>query len=127
MRHGVLILLHHLVFEADGVAVPAVGQGSGVYGTLFDTLSLTQCPPPPATGLCIVFPTISFRAADSVGNQSAVGYEFAVDNIAPVADLDVLREAGGVSPLAGWVSGGGSRLRAPGSWASRSSAIAGLE
>jgi hypothetical protein len=63
-------------------------QGSGVYSILFDTLNLTQCKPPPATSLCIVFPTISFRASDSVGNETSVGYGFAVDNIPPLADLD---------------------------------------
>jgi hypothetical protein len=63
-------------------------QGSGVYSTLFDSLNLTQCKPPPSTDLCIVYPTISFRATDSVGNQSSLGYDFAVDNIPPLSDLD---------------------------------------
>jgi Bacterial Ig domain len=63
-------------------------QGSGVYGILFDTLNLTQCAPPPATSLCIVFPTISFRASDSVGNESSLGYDFSVDNVPPLSDLD---------------------------------------
>ena len=35
-----------------------------------------------------MFPTVSFRAVDQVGNESVVGYGFSVDNIAPVADLD---------------------------------------
>ncbi|HVZ87983.1 MAG TPA: Ig-like domain-containing protein [Polyangia bacterium] len=63
-------------------------QGSGVYSALFDTRNLTGCPPPPATGLCIVYPTVSFRATDSVGNQVSLGYDFSVDNVAPLADLD---------------------------------------
>jgi hypothetical protein len=72
-------------------------QGSGIYGTLFDTGNLTRCPepsPPPPTpptdpaNQCVVFPTISFRAVDLVGNQAVVTYGFAIDNIAPVADLD---------------------------------------
>jgi hypothetical protein len=63
-------------------------EGSGVYGALFDTLNLTQCPVPPKTGPCIVFPTVSFRASDSVGNESSLGYEFSVDNIPPLSDLD---------------------------------------
>ena len=63
-------------------------EGSGVYGALFDTLNLTQCPAPPKTGPCISFPTISFRASDSVGNESSLGYNFFVDNIPPLADLD---------------------------------------
>ena len=61
---------------------------TGAYSTLFDTANLTRCLPPPATSLCIVYPTISFRAVDMVGNQTTVGYDFAVDNIAPIADLD---------------------------------------
>jgi hypothetical protein len=64
-------------------------DGLGVYSVLFDTHKLTQCPDPPSVSqLCIVFPTISFRASDELGNESAVGYDFSVDNIAPVADLD---------------------------------------
>ena len=62
--------------------------GSGIYGIPFDTLNLTQCAPPPATSLCIVFPTISFRASDSVGNETSLGYSFSVDNVPPLADLD---------------------------------------
>ena len=63
-------------------------QGSGVYSILFDALSLTRCGPPPSTLPCIVFPTISFRASDSVGNETSVGYDFSVDNMPPLADLD---------------------------------------
>jgi hypothetical protein len=63
-------------------------QGGGVYSTLFDTRNLTQCYPPPSTALCIVYPTISFRASDSVGNQTSLGYDLSVDNIPPIADLD---------------------------------------
>ena len=63
-------------------------QGSGVYSILFDAGNLTGCQPPPANSLCIVYPTISFRAVDLVGNQTVLGYDVSVDNIAPVADLD---------------------------------------
>jgi hypothetical protein len=63
-------------------------QGSGVYSILFDALSLTRCGPPPSTAPCIVYPTVSFRASDSVGNQTSVGYDFSVDNMPPLADLD---------------------------------------
>jgi hypothetical protein len=62
-------------------------QGSGVYSTLFDTRNLTQCKPPPSNDLCIVYPTVSFRASDAAGNQTSLGYEFAVDNIPPLSDL----------------------------------------
>ena len=68
--------------------LPLQPLGGNLYGVQFDTLSLTQCPQPPATGLCIVFPTISFRASDSLGNQSSLGYDFFVDNVAPLSDLD---------------------------------------
>jgi hypothetical protein len=65
-----------------------IPQGSGVYSVLFDTLNLTRCGPPPSTLPCIVFPTISFRASDSVGNETSLGYDFSVDNMPPLADLD---------------------------------------
>ncbi len=64
-------------------------DGSGIYSTLFDTDNLTRCPEPPSSdNSCVVFPTISFRAVDLVGNQTVLTYGFAIDNIAPVADLD---------------------------------------
>jgi len=64
-------------------------DGLGVYSVLFDTRKLTQCPDPPSSNdICIVFPTISFRASDELGNERVVSYDFAVDNVAPVADLD---------------------------------------
>jgi len=64
-------------------------DGLGAYSVLFDTRKLTGCPDPPsAADRCIVYPTISFRASDELGNESAIGYDFSVDNIAPVADLD---------------------------------------
>jgi hypothetical protein len=68
--------------------LPLAPLASGVYGALFDTANLTRCAEPPATSLCLVYPTISFRASDMLGNQTVVGYDFSVDNIAPVADLD---------------------------------------
>ena len=64
-------------------------DGLGVYSVLFDTRKLTNCPDPPSKNdLCIVYPTISFRASDELGNERTLAYNFAVDNIAPVADLD---------------------------------------
>ncbi len=68
--------------------LPLHPNGGGVYSALFDTANLTRCAEPPATSLCLVYPTISFRASDSLGNQTVLGYDFSVDNIAPVADLD---------------------------------------
>jgi hypothetical protein len=74
--------------ETPVFELPLTPEGSGIYGTLFDTANLTRCPEPPATDLCVVFPTISFRAVDLVGNQTVVSYGFGVDNVAPIADLD---------------------------------------
>ncbi len=67
--------------------LPLVLGPSGAYTTIFDTKNLTGCKPAPDTSLCIVFPTISFRAADQLGNDTTVTYEFSVDNIPPIADL----------------------------------------
>ena len=44
--------------------------------------------PGAASRTFVVFPNISFRAVDLVGNQSVLSYGFSIDNIAPVADLD---------------------------------------
>jgi hypothetical protein len=64
-------------------------DGLGVYSIFFDTRKLTGCDDPPkASDLCIVYPTISFRASDELNNERVVAYNFTVDNIAPVADLD---------------------------------------
>ncbi|HEX3697475.1 MAG TPA: hypothetical protein VH374_19030 [Polyangia bacterium] len=35
-----------------------------------------------------VYPTLSFRASDLLGNQSSIGYGVALDNTPPLADLD---------------------------------------
>jgi len=68
--------------------LPLTPTGRGIYSALFDTANLTRCAEPPATSLCLVYPTISFRASDTLGNQTVLGYDFAVDNVAPVADFD---------------------------------------
>jgi len=68
--------------------LPLKPRGAGTYGVLFDTAKLTSCKPWPSTDLCIVFPTVSFRASDLVGNETVIGYDFFVDNIPPLADLD---------------------------------------
>jgi hypothetical protein len=62
-------------------------DADGGYSVLFDTKNLTGCKQPPATSLCIVHPTLSFRAADLLGNETTISYEIAVDNVPPVADL----------------------------------------
>lgn len=68
--------------------LPLNPRGGGTYSVLFDSARLTGCEEPPAVSLCIVYPTVSFRVSDQVGNETVVAYEFAVDNIAPIADLD---------------------------------------
>jgi hypothetical protein len=53
--------------------------GGDSYANLFDTTKL------PAYQ---IFPTISFRARDILGNESTVSYELALDNTPPTIDLD---------------------------------------
>jgi hypothetical protein len=62
--------------------------GSGVFSALFDTRKLTACRPAPDTGLCLVWPNLSFRAADVLGNETVLAYDLAVDNQPPIIDLD---------------------------------------
>ncbi len=68
--------------------LPLKPRGGGSYGALFDTGQLTTCPTPPKPGPCIVYPTVSFRASDQLGNETTLGYGFALDNVPPVSDLD---------------------------------------
>ena len=69
--------------------LPLAEEGKGVYSVLFDTAKLTACGlGAPASGLCLVFPTLSFRAADLLGNETTVAYEIAIDNQPPLLDLD---------------------------------------
>ena len=77
------------VMEGSVIAVVAHGdvhfevkldKGKGdLYQRLFDT---TQLP------VYSIFPSISFRAQDVLGNQSSVGYLVSLDNTPPVMDLD---------------------------------------
>jgi hypothetical protein len=67
--------------------LPLALDSMGAYSTLFDTRLLTSCKLLPSTTLCIVRPTISFRAADALGNETTLSYEIAVDNLPPIADL----------------------------------------
>jgi hypothetical protein len=59
------------------LALPAAG--GNVYSNFFDTTKL------PTYAL---FPSISFRAQDVLGNESAVSYELSLDNTPPTIDLD---------------------------------------
>jgi hypothetical protein len=51
----------------------------GTYRNVFDTTQLPEY---------AIFPSISFRAQDVLGNQSAIGYLVSLDNTPPVLDLD---------------------------------------
>jgi hypothetical protein len=55
----------------------------GFLSELFDTSRLTSCRPPPDETLCIVYPTLSFRASDLAGNESVVSYEIGSTIIRP--------------------------------------------
>ena len=59
------------------LALPAAG--GDVYSNFFDTTKLP---------VYALFPTISFRAQDVLGNESAVSYELSLDNTPPTIDLD---------------------------------------
>jgi hypothetical protein len=67
--------------------LPLTVDSTGAFSTLFDSRLLTSCKLPPSTALCIVRPTVSFRAADALGNETTLSYEIALDNIPPIADL----------------------------------------
>ncbi|HXI56195.1 MAG TPA: hypothetical protein VNO55_09055 [Polyangia bacterium] len=63
-------------FEVPLDADPAF---PGVYSHKFDTRLLD---------VHDVYPTLSLRASDLLGNQSSIGYTVALDNTPPLADLD---------------------------------------
>lgn len=77
------------VMKSSVIAVVAHGKtqlevklmlgADGVYRNLFDTTQL------PSYAL---FPSISFRAQDVLGNQSQIGYVLWLDNTPPIIDLD---------------------------------------
>lgn len=59
----------------------------GYCSALFDTANFPRCKVA-GTELCVVFPNLSFRASDSLGNDAFMAYDFAIDHIAPIVDLD---------------------------------------
>jgi hypothetical protein len=75
---------------ADGFALELLPEpgAPGVFWALFDTRKLTACRPAPDTSLCIVWPSLSFRASDLLGNETVLAYDLAVDNQPPTLDLD---------------------------------------
>ncbi|MBC8132518.1 MAG: hypothetical protein H7X95_06020, partial [Deltaproteobacteria bacterium] len=68
-------------------------RGAGIFSASFDTAQLTRCGlltgglPRPGT-YCIVYPTVSFRAADALGNETTLSYAFGIDNQPPLVDLN---------------------------------------
>lgn len=70
-----------------------IARGSGIYSAPFDTAQLTRCGllngglPTPGT-YCMVYPTVSFRAADALGNETTLSYSFGIDNQPPLLDLN---------------------------------------
>ena len=70
-----------------------VARGGGIYGAPFDTAQLTRCGllfgglPKPGT-YCNVYPTVSFRASDALGNETTLSFSFGIDNQPPLLDLD---------------------------------------
>jgi hypothetical protein len=64
-------------------------EAPGTFSAFFDTKRLDTCgAPKPDSSLCNVFPSISFRAADQLGNETTVAYDLHVDNQPPVIELD---------------------------------------
>lgn len=76
MPGSVIAVLAHgdIHFEVD-----LVKGTDGVYRQVFDTTQLPEY---------AIFPSISFRAQDVLGNQSSVGYLVSLDNTPPTLDLD---------------------------------------
>ncbi len=58
---------------------PAAGATAARYTGVFDTTQLSDN---------AIFPTVSFRAVDKLGNESSLGYTLGVDNMPPLSDLD---------------------------------------
>ncbi len=77
------------VMDSSVIAVVANGDvhfqvnlvkgADGTYRQLFDTTQLPSY---------AIFPSISFRAQDVLGNESSVGYLVSLDNTPPILDLD---------------------------------------
>ena len=61
------------------VKLAQMAAGGNLYSNLFDTTKL------PSYAL---YPSISFRARDVLGNEAAVSYELSLDNTPPTIDLD---------------------------------------
>jgi len=58
---------------------PVPGSNSSTYHSSFDSTKLPRN---------AVRPNVSFRAADTLGNESTIGYPFQLDTMPPLSDLD---------------------------------------
>jgi hypothetical protein len=76
MKDSVIAVVAHgdVHFEVNLLPV-----GGGIYRQIFDTTQLPSY---------AIFPTISFRAQDVLGNESSVGHLLSLDNTPPIMDLD---------------------------------------
>jgi len=61
---------------------------TGVFSALFDTRKLSACLRGAPAGLCNLWPNLSFRASDLLGNERVVAYDIGIDNQPPRIDLD---------------------------------------
>ena len=59
-----------------------------MFSALFDTRRLSACGRNGAGGLCVLWPNLSFRAADLLGNERVAAYDIGIDNQPPQIDLD---------------------------------------
>jgi hypothetical protein len=75
----VAVVAHGDVMFEIKLQPSAAGGVASTYTALFDTSRLPRS---------ALFPSISFRASDSLGNESSRGYLLSLDNTPPVADLD---------------------------------------
>ncbi|HEY0705580.1 MAG TPA: hypothetical protein VGG33_02225 [Polyangia bacterium] len=64
------------------------GGGTGVFSALFDTRKLSSCKLPRGNGLCVLWPSVSYRASDLLGNETVLAYDVGIDNQPPLIDLD---------------------------------------
>jgi hypothetical protein len=73
-----------------GFQLPLVADAKdpALWSAAFDTRALTSCDRLPDNDLCVVWPNVSFRARDKLGNEATVAYDIGIDNQPPTLDLD---------------------------------------
>jgi hypothetical protein len=89
----VAVIAHGNTMMTVKLDPPAPGAMKPVYSARFDTRLLPTN---------VIYPHVSFRASDKLGNESSIGYLVSLDNTPPLADLDppadfrVLKKSSGV-------------------------------